>query len=210
MHGLFSGPREPDWVAVATRWAGHADGNIIFYKLVHCRHFVNDCNAKLTASQLPEHLKSYWKTWQENVNEKNSIKVNEVTYKELINLLNIHTAQNPFLSVPAAQPTPLCMQIASGSRPTTAEQSQRTLEPWHVRILLDHHTAAQSIVQYSFGESGAAAQQSIADRKGKKCALPEDIVDQPHQKLQRRSTRTCPRCKRDNCDGRFNSRPCSK
>ena len=137
------------------------------------------------------------------------MKVNETTYKELVSLLNIHTAQNPFPSIPAAQPTPLRRQIAAGSWPE-AELSTYRLEPWHVRILLDHHTAAQSTVQFSFGESGAAAQQSIADRKGKKRALPEDIVDQPHQKLQRRGPRTCPRCKRENCDGRFNSRPCSK
>ena len=143
--------------------------------------------------------------------KKNSIKINERTYKELVNLLNIHTAQNPFLPVPAAQPTPLRKQIASGSC-CMADSEESTLEPWHVRILLDHHTAAQSAVQFCFGESGAAAQQSIADGKGKKRALPEDIVDQPHQnlKLQRRSAHTCPRCRRDNCDGRFNSRPCNK
>ena len=190
-HGLFSGPREPDWVAVATRWAGHADGKTIFYKVSALPSF---CKAKLTISQLPEHLKSYWKTWQENVNEKNSIKINETTYKELVKLLNIHTAQNPFPSIPAAQPTPLRKQIAWGSRSMAEPTQQSTLEPWHVRILLDHHTAAQSALQFCFGESGAAAQQSVADRKGKKCALPEDIVDQPHQnlKLQRiRKTRNC-------------------
>jgi len=137
------------------------------------------------------------------------MKVNEKTYKELVGLLNIHAAQNPFPSIPAAQPIPLRRQIATGSRP----EAEPRLEPWHIRILLDHHTAAQSAVQFSFGESGAAAQQSIADRKGKKRALAEDIVDivdQPQQKLQKRGPRTCPRCKRENCNGRFNSRPCSK
>ena len=33
IYGLFSGPREPDWEAVATRWVAHADGKTIFYKV---------------------------------------------------------------------------------------------------------------------------------------------------------------------------------
>jgi hypothetical protein len=32
-HGLFAGPREPNWEAVAIRWAGHSDGVTIFYKV---------------------------------------------------------------------------------------------------------------------------------------------------------------------------------
>jgi hypothetical protein len=32
-HGLFAGPREPNWDAVAMRWAGHSDGISIFYKV---------------------------------------------------------------------------------------------------------------------------------------------------------------------------------
>ena len=78
------------------------------------------------------------------------MKVNETTYKELVNILSIHTAQNPFPSVPAAQPTSLRRQTTSGSRPE-AESSTHTLEPWHVRRLLDHHVAVQSAVQFSPG-----------------------------------------------------------
>lgn len=32
-HGLFSGRNEPNWEAVAVRWAGHSDGITIFYKV---------------------------------------------------------------------------------------------------------------------------------------------------------------------------------
>jgi len=206
-HGLFSGLREPDWGAVAARWAAHADGKTIFYKV---RQLMNLRGELLTWLKLPEHLKSYWKKWQENVNEKNSIKINERTYNELIKLLNIHTSQNPFLSVPAAQPVPLRKQITSGKLPET-QQNDYSLEPWHVMQVLDHHTAAQSAVQFSFGESGATIQRALAARylKGKKRALPEDIVDQPRNVVQKREPRTCPRCKKSTCNGRFNSRPCS-
>jgi hypothetical protein len=52
MHGLFSGPCEPDWVAMATRivtrWAGHADEKTNFYKVSTLLLF---CNAKLTTSR---------------------------------------------------------------------------------------------------------------------------------------------------------------
>jgi len=68
-----------------------------------------------------------------------------------------------------------------------AQQSDHPLEPWHVMQVLDHHTAAQSAVQFLFGESGAAIQRALADRqlKGKKWALPEDIVDQPRNVVQK-------------------------
>jgi hypothetical protein len=46
-HGLFSGPREPDWVAVATKWARHADGKTIFYKVSILLSFCNAKNSRL-------------------------------------------------------------------------------------------------------------------------------------------------------------------
>ena len=55
---------------------------------------------------------------EKNDNEKNSIKDNEmpVTYKELVSLVNAWTSTLPGAHF-RPQPTPIRMQIASGSRP---------------------------------------------------------------------------------------------
>ncbi|KAG2055820.1 hypothetical protein BDR06DRAFT_970603 [Suillus hirtellus] len=57
--GQFSGKKQPNWITLA-----------IFYKL-------------------PEHLKSYFKTWNEHQNEHNSVEQNKSAYNELQKLLTI-------------------------------------------------------------------------------------------------------------------------
>ncbi|KAI0369360.1 hypothetical protein BV20DRAFT_1113655 [Pilatotrama ljubarskyi] len=66
--GYFAGPRQPNWVSLATEWSKYADGVHIFYKL-------------------PEHLKNYYKTWVENRNEENSVEQYRAAYERLKSLL---------------------------------------------------------------------------------------------------------------------------
>src|SRR5260221_13318071 len=108
--------------------------------------------------QLPEHLKTYWKTWKENVNEKNSIKINQDTLNQLATLLPMHSARNAPPPITAAQPITARRQITAGVR---SDPPPSPIDRWHVGILLDQHTAAQSAVQYSFGASGLVSGTSL-------------------------------------------------
>ncbi|KAG2059870.1 hypothetical protein BDR06DRAFT_967438 [Suillus hirtellus] len=69
---------QPNWTALTVVWAGHADGYNIFYKL-------------------PEHLKTYYKTWTDFCNEQNTI------------LLNAES-QDPHVSTNGRQTTTLLQQ----------------------------------------------------------------------------------------------------
>ncbi|OBZ79508.1 hypothetical protein A0H81_01196 [Grifola frondosa] len=84
--GMSAGKWKPNWQAVSPRWVDHSDGKTIFYKL-------------------PEHLKSYWKTWGKNVNEKSSIKINQATYNEIETLLTPKSSKRlgNARSIPVAQ-----------------------------------------------------------------------------------------------------------
>jgi hypothetical protein len=87
VHGLFAEKREPNWKAVASRWVGHSDS-----------------------------VKAYWKKWEENVNEKNSIKINQETYDRIAATLGQHSASKTIPTIPPAQPTSIQQQITAGLR----------------------------------------------------------------------------------------------
>jgi hypothetical protein len=158
-----------------------------------------------TCSKLPEHLKAYWKKWEENVNERNSIKINQETYDRIAATLGQHSASKSIPTIPPAQPTSIRRQITAGLRPDPVANE---VDRWHVSMLLTNHSAMQSAVQFTFGESAGPRAQLSEVASGKKRALPDDIVDQPIVKHSRKP-RTCHRCHRADCDGRFNRRPCN-
>ncbi|KAG1871812.1 hypothetical protein DFJ58DRAFT_722558 [Suillus subalutaceus] len=85
---LFSDSnQQPNWTALAVVWAGHADGHNIFYKL-------------------PEHLKTYYKTWTDFCNEQNTISLNtEASWR--IRALICSAPTNVTIKAPTALPTTL-------------------------------------------------------------------------------------------------------
>lgn len=113
--------------------------------------------------------------------------------------------QNVPPTVPAIKPVPLANQITIGLQPQARVQA--AVERWHVGLFLNQHSALQSAVQFSFGEAGYSG-SSASNSKGKKRAQPEDR-DQPTSTVHKRRARTCPRCHRMDCEGRFKSRACS-
>ncbi len=133
-----------------------------------------------TCSKLHEHLKAYWK---ENVNEKNSIKINQETYDRIAATLGQHSALKNIPTIPPAQPTSIRQQITAGLRPDPVANE---VDHWHVSMLLTNHSALQSAVQFTFGKSAGPRAQLSEVTRGKKRALPDDTVDQPIVKHSRK------------------------
>ncbi|KAG6848519.1 hypothetical protein H0H93_016335 [Arthromyces matolae] len=181
--GPFSGRTEPNWMDVAAQWNNHANGLTIFYKL-------------------PEHLKSYWKKWQENANEKNSISINRATFDNIVRSLSLPQSSIPH--VMSGQPQSVRDQIDPSTEiPTTI------VEPWKITQYLGRHSLQQSTVHFHYGERPPPP--SRLD-KGKKRAAAENVDEDNHGpiiKISTRKARTCPKCHRAGCDGAFRSRPCS-
>ncbi|KAG6877083.1 hypothetical protein C0992_010900, partial [Termitomyces sp. T32_za158] len=156
---------EPNWVRVAGDWNGHANGLTIFYKL-------------------PEHLKAYWKKWQENTNEKNSISINQAAFNTIVRALSLPLSNIPHVA--ASQPQSVSQQI----QVTTSEAPATLVEPWQISNALGHHSVQQSAIQYYYGERPPPP--SPLD-KGKKRAAPDaiDLDDQsPAIKILKRKPRS--------------------
>jgi hypothetical protein len=146
-------------------------------------------------------LKNYWKTWSDYANEKNSININQTQYDEIQKLLAPSAWSAPSTSIPAAQPDPISRQVNHAIATPADEVSQ-----WQVSAFLGRHALRQSAVQYTYGDTRSALAHATQN-KGKKRAMPEDVEDAPI--VSKRKPRTCTRCKRADCDGRFRGRDCS-
>ncbi|TFY76543.1 hypothetical protein EWM64_g7467, partial [Hericium alpestre] len=181
--GLFAGKASPNWVAIAAEWSGHCDGQKIFYKL-------------------PEHLKTYFKTWHVNCNEQNSIEDNRAAYERIRTALSAQVRSLPIL--PADQPASLASQIAPSEPSETTGPSS-----WHVSALLGNHSTRQSLIQHVYGEhapTGAAA--SSSSKRKAPAASDGSAADGDNHRGAKRRRRTCVKCKRTDCPGAFRSRPC--
>ena len=106
----------------------------------------------------------------------------------------------PTTSVAATEPVPISRQVTQGTQMVAED-----ISPWRLSRLLSRHTLQQSALQYVYGTDGN--QQPATNAKGKKRALPLD-ADEPTI-VSKRKPRSCVRCRRADCDGRFLGRPCS-
>jgi hypothetical protein len=116
-------------------------------------------------------LKNYWKAWSENVNEKNSISINQAAYQMIEQLLAPSSRSVPTTSVAATEPVPISRQVTQGTQMVVED-----ILPWRLSRLLSWHTLQQSVLQYVYGTDGN--QQPATNAKGKKQALPLD-ADEP-------------------------------
>jgi hypothetical protein len=158
---------------------------------------------------LPEQLKTYWKTWEENTNEKSSIKINQDTYEQVAGLLRINITTEPHNALPVANPVSLRQQITAGERSADPEAE---VDGWRIMQLLDKHSLRQSAMHFDYVHTATSSAQALVlgTVVPRKRPAPEEVDHQP-PKIHKRKPRTCPRegCNRADCDGRFNSRPCS-
>ena len=150
-------------------------------------------------TQLPEHLKAYWKIWGENNNEKSSVKINKTMFDEIAAVLRVPSVE----TIPAAHPTPLAKQLPHGLRQQPDPVVPNAdVAKWHFSMLLNRHSLKQSAIQYTFGVSAPAVTTNERKRKA-----PSD-KHHDQQTIRKRKPRTCLRCHRLDCEGRFNSKPC--
>lgn len=148
-------------------------------------------------SQLPEHLKAYWKQWCEFRNEKNSIEQDYDAYKALRSLLTSQPLSVP--SVAAAQPKLLAATISSSSRQKIAESASE-LTQWHIGIALGQHGISRNI-EYYYGERAPPTQLSNpSSRQAESSGLG----------FKKRKGRCCPRCQKskEECRGAWLSQEC--
>jgi hypothetical protein len=152
----------------------------------------------LVPLQLPEQLKKYYKTWNANRNEANSVQQNQTAYKQLMNLLAVRPGAVPRISVEPH--TTLDQQIDPNRRRTQVPSETST---WQMGILLDNLSTQQTAIQFQYGDRAPQPNTS----KGKKRALP-DQSETSNRPLKKSRIRTCAKCKRTGCPGAFLSRPC--
>ena len=67
----------------------------------------------------------------------------------------------------------------------------------------------QSAVQFGFGEAALEHSPGDGPSRGTKRQRAGDQTENQHLiKIAKRKLRTCGRCHRADCEGKFNSRPC--
>ena len=145
-------------------------------------------------------MKSYWKKWEENINEKTSITLNEATYREIAKLL---MPERPYpTSIPPTVPQPLNQQVLGGENPTVTS--------WGISDLLMRQSLYQSSLQWPYGEHTPRNSLQVPSAKvlGKR-AVRDDIDDGPgFHPIQKRKARTCITCRRPDCEGRWMGKAC--
>lgn len=159
--------------------------------------------------KLPEHLRTHWKKWVENSNEKQAIIINQTAYDELRQYFA--PARRSFAHVQTTQPVALNQQIhhSCAIQSTDSEADKDEIDAWHVRLLLDHHRVEQSAIQYNYGDGQRApSTTSKPSAKGKKRALPDDA--EPGPAIKKRAPRTCVSCRRAECPGKWKPSDCTK
>ncbi|KAG2116809.1 hypothetical protein DEU56DRAFT_919175 [Suillus clintonianus] len=126
---LFSDSnRQPNWTALAVVWAGHADGRNIFYKL-------------------PEHLKTYYKTWTDFCNEQNTISLNAEASRRIRALVR-SAPTNVTIKAPTALPTTLRDSLAVSPCVDIDE-----VNSWQIGKLLADHALQRSAVHYLYADT---------------------------------------------------------
>ncbi|KAF8419486.1 hypothetical protein L210DRAFT_3766619 [Boletus edulis BED1] len=132
----FSSSSGPNFTLLASDMNSHADGHTIFYKL-------------------PEHLKSYYKTWLDYLNEKTSTNLSVSATKHIRILLQASQTGMPH-TIPTAQPRPLENTVAP---PSIA--SNHDPNPWNLHKTLVDHRLTQSALQYHYGDAFKPASSAI-------------------------------------------------
>ncbi|KAG0702960.1 hypothetical protein DFH29DRAFT_998915 [Suillus ampliporus] len=110
---LFSGPQQPDFVALASHMNAHADGVHVFYKL-------------------PKHMRTHYKAWLDFSNEKSSVTLSMDATNRICALLTSHVGCPP--EIPTALPQLLSETVSAPQNPP-----EPTNNPWQLQQLLADH-----------------------------------------------------------------------
>ena len=193
--GQFSGEKQPDWITLAQEWQRHANGTSIFYK-VRVFQTRQDFHSltQIFYTQLPEHLKSYFKTWNEHQNEHNSVEQNKRAYDELQKLLS---APIGMPEIALARRETVANQVASGTQPAVNDEPS----DWQISVALGRNSSRQTLLQLQYNNPAPPGPGS----HGQKRPAEESAAS---IQVKQRAQRTCKRCCKADCPGKFRSRPC--
>lgn len=191
--GQFSGRTQPNWISLTQEWQRHANGREIFYKVRH--NVISHRMPFHCCQQLPEHLKAYYKTWNEHQNEHNSIEQSKDAYDQLRQLLAV-PMRIPEIAV--GQRETVRDQIEGSRQPATTEPN-----PWQIGVLLGRSSSQQTLLELQYRDSVPL------EPRGTKRPL-QDSSAQAHPSIavKKKKPRTCVTCRKGDCPGAYYSRPC--
>jgi hypothetical protein len=213
---------QPDFTGLCKRMNEHADGKSFFYKVRLFTLFIlsslllsQPLTHQLSFVQLPEHVKSYYKTWQDYHNEKVSVTLSNNAVSRIRQLLENSTGNLPMIS--ALIPQPLAETIKSPSphdhdhAVTLTNFNSHGSGEWQVEKLLDTHRLACSSVGYRYIQTNPSltpSQPSSSARPQKRKA--EHPPDGDHVGMAvTRKARRCMACESTQCPGRWKVEKCT-
>ena len=125
--------------------------------------------------QLPEHVKTYYKSWQDYQNEKVSVTLSNNAVSRIRHLLENSTGNLPVIS--ALIPQPLADTVKSPSQHNEHAVTLTNNGKWQIENLLDTHRLASSSVGYRYIQSNLStpsqSSSTAGSRKRKAENLPE-------------------------------------
>jgi hypothetical protein len=161
--------------------------------------------------QLPEHVKSYYKSWQDYHNEKVSVTLSNNAVSRIRQLLENSTGNLPMIS--ALIPQPLAETIKSPSPHDHDDAVNLNSGAWQVEKLLDtrRHRLASSSVGYRYIQANPTSTpsqpSSSATRSQKRKA--EHPPEGDHVGTVTRKARRCTACESTQCPGRWKVEKCT-
>jgi hypothetical protein len=186
----------------------------VFCNFIHCKlHSFSTVNSHLCCIvQLPEHVKSYYKSWQDYHNEKVSVTLSNNAVSRIRQLLENSTGNLPMIS--ALIPQPLAETIKSPSphdHDDAVTLTNLNSGAWQIEKLLDthrRHRLACSSVGYRYIQTNPAStpsQPSSSARSQKRKAEHPPEGDM----AVTRKARRCMACESTQCPGRWKVDKCT-
>jgi hypothetical protein len=165
--------------------------------------------------QLPEHVKAYYKTWQDYQNEKVSVTLSNNAVSRIRHLLESSTGNLPIIS--ALIPQPLADTIKSPSQHNEHAVTLTNSGKWQIENLLDTHRLACSSIGYRYIQSNPSSTESTPSQSsstaGSRKRKAEHLLDGDPTHVgtlgTARKARRCMACENTQCPGRWKVEKCT-
>jgi hypothetical protein len=161
--------------------------------------------------QLPEHVKTYYKTWQDYQNEKVSVTLTNNAVSRIRHLLENSTSNLPMISALIPQPPADNIKSPSQHRGHTVSTMLTNSGKWQIESLLDTHRLAHSSVGYRYLQnilsSTPSQSSSTAGSRKRKAEHPPE-GDQNHVGTVQKA-RKCMACENTQCPGCWKVEKCT-
>jgi len=191
----FSNKSQPDWTRLASEWSSHCNGKTVFYKVTCQSHCTVHLHSHIVHTQLPQHLRSYFKVWNDFCNENNTIAANNEASERIRALLQPQPCKVP--TIISTRPDPLENTV---NAPQSVPQPE--MNAWQLSKILGDHRLQQSTLQMMY--QGTANPNHVPPPK--RPAL-ETVQDRPSKRqrvlVNSSRPRHCRYCHSAECSGRW-------